>query len=120
MLARHGLRAGEVVGLNLDDIDWSTGQITIRGKGGKSAQLPLAADVGTALAPADRPTLAGGELVIKAIESYLALRRAAGFSLSNTEYLLRSFARFAGDRQERYIRTPTAIEWANEGPSIAQ
>ena len=50
MLARLGLRAGEVVGLNLDDIDWSTGQITIRGKGGKSAQLPLAADVGTALA----------------------------------------------------------------------
>jgi len=58
--------------------------------------------------------------VIKAVESYLALRRAAGFSLSNTEYLLRSFARFAVDRQERYIRTPTAIEWANEGPSIAQ
>jgi integrase len=58
--------------------------------------------------------------VIKVIESYLALRRAAGFSLSNTEYLLRSFARFASDRQERYIRTPTTIEWANEGPSIAQ
>jgi site-specific recombinase XerD len=50
LLARLGVRAGEVVGLNLDDIDWSTGQITIRGKGGKSAQLPLAADVGTALA----------------------------------------------------------------------
>ena len=58
--------------------------------------------------------------MIKAVESYLALRRAAGFSLSNTEYLLRSFAQFAGDRQERYIRTPMAIEWANEGPSIAQ
>ena len=50
LLARLGVRAGEVVGLNLDDIDWSTGQITIRGKGGKSAQLPLTADVGTALA----------------------------------------------------------------------
>jgi site-specific recombinase XerC len=50
LLARLGVRAGEVVGLNLDDIDWSTGQITIRGKGGKSAQLPLAADVGEALA----------------------------------------------------------------------
>jgi site-specific recombinase XerD len=50
LLARLGVRAGEVVGLALDDIDWSTGQITIRGKGGKSAQLPLAADVGTALA----------------------------------------------------------------------
>jgi site-specific recombinase XerD len=50
LLARLGVRAGEVVGLNLDDIDWSTGQITIRGKGGKSAQLPLSADVGAALA----------------------------------------------------------------------
>src|ERR1700679_1012441 len=49
-LARLGLRAGEVVGLNLDDIDWSTGQITIRGKGGKSASLPLTADVGASLA----------------------------------------------------------------------
>jgi len=58
LLARLGIRAGEVVGLNLDDIDWSTGQITIRGKGGKSAQLPLAADVGEALAAylrLDRP-----------------------------------------------------------------
>jgi site-specific recombinase XerD len=50
LLARVGVRAGEVVGLSLDDIDWNTGQITIRGKGGKSAQLPLAADVGAALA----------------------------------------------------------------------
>ena len=58
--------------------------------------------------------------MIKAVESYLALRRAAGYSLSNTEYLLRSFARFAGDRRERYVRTSTAIEWASEGPSIAQ
>ena len=50
LLARLGVRAGKVVGLSLDDIDWSTGQITIRGKGGKSAQLPLANDVGAAIA----------------------------------------------------------------------
>jgi site-specific recombinase XerD len=50
LLARLGVRAGEVVGLRLDDIDWSTGQITIRGKGEKSAQLPLTNDVGAALA----------------------------------------------------------------------
>ena len=42
LLARLGVRAGEVMGLSLDDIDWSTGLITIHGKGGKSAQLPLA------------------------------------------------------------------------------
>lgn len=50
LLARLGLRAGEVVKLNLDDIDWDSGLITIHGKGGRSAQLPLPADVGTALA----------------------------------------------------------------------
>ncbi|MFZ0589449.1 MAG: tyrosine-type recombinase/integrase [Bryobacteraceae bacterium] len=40
LLARLGLRAGEVVGLTLDDIDWNAGQITIRGKGGRSVPLP--------------------------------------------------------------------------------
>lgn len=50
LLARLGVRAGEVMGLSLDDIDWSAGLITIHGKGGKSAQLPLPPDVGAALA----------------------------------------------------------------------
>jgi site-specific recombinase XerD len=50
LLARLGVRAGEVIKLSLDDIDWDSGQITIHGKGGKSAQLPLPADVGAALA----------------------------------------------------------------------
>jgi len=58
LLARLGVRAGEVVKLSLDDIDWDSGQITICGKNGKSAQLPLPADVGTAVAAyirRDRP-----------------------------------------------------------------
>jgi site-specific recombinase XerD len=50
LLARLGLRAGEVVALNLEDIDWEAGQMTIRGKGGRSAQMPLPADVGEAIA----------------------------------------------------------------------
>jgi integrase/recombinase XerD len=58
--------------------------------------------------------------MITAVETYLAMRRAAGFALSNTEYLLRSFARFAADRQEPHIRTATAIEWASASVSVAQ
>jgi integrase len=34
LLARLGLRAGEVVLLELDDIRWRTGEIVVRGKGG--------------------------------------------------------------------------------------
>jgi site-specific recombinase XerD len=68
LLARLGLRAGEVVGLGLDDIDWNTGQISIRGKGGKSAPLPLTAEVGTALADClhnDRPRASTRKVFIR-------------------------------------------------------
>jgi site-specific recombinase XerD len=50
MLARMGLRAGEVAGLRLDDIDWRRGEITIAGKGNRRDQLPLPADAGEAVA----------------------------------------------------------------------
>lgn len=50
LLARLGLRAGEVVHLRLDDIDWHAGLLNIRGKGGRMDQLPLPVDVGEALA----------------------------------------------------------------------
>jgi len=39
-LARLGVRAGEVVSLGLEDIDWEAGYLTVRGKGDRSAQLP--------------------------------------------------------------------------------
>ena len=50
LLARLGLRAGEVVRLNLEDIDWENSRITVCGKGGQWAQLPLPADVARAIA----------------------------------------------------------------------
>jgi len=50
LLARLGLRAGEVAGLMLDDIDWRAGEITVTGKGRRSERLPLPADAGEAVA----------------------------------------------------------------------
>ena len=50
LLARLGLRAGEVAALTLDDIDWEAGVITVRGKGKRVAQMPLPVEVGTAMA----------------------------------------------------------------------
>ena len=41
LLARLGLRAGEVAGLMLDDIDWRAGEIMVTGKGRRSERLPL-------------------------------------------------------------------------------
>jgi integrase/recombinase XerD len=50
LLARLGLRAGEVAALDLGDIDWRQGGITVRGKGSRRDSLPLPADVGEAMA----------------------------------------------------------------------
>ena len=49
LLARLGLRAGEVAGLELDDLDWRAGEISVHGKGSRRERLPLPADVGEAL-----------------------------------------------------------------------
>ena len=58
--------------------------------------------------------------MITAVESYLAVRRVAGFTLSNTEYLLRSFSAFAAGKKETHIRTATTIDWACQARSVAQ
>ena len=50
LLARLGLRAGEVVALELDHIDWRAGEITIPDKRLCPERLPLPTDVGEALA----------------------------------------------------------------------
>lgn len=50
LLARLGLRAGETVTLELDDIRWRSGELVIRGKGRVVEHVPLLADVGEALA----------------------------------------------------------------------
>jgi integrase/recombinase XerD len=58
--------------------------------------------------------------MMASVETYLAVQRAVGFTLSNTEYLLRSFADFAAGRKEAHIRTATAIDWASQARSVAQ
>jgi integrase/recombinase XerD len=49
ILSRLGLRAGEVAGLQLGDIDWRRGDVLIRGKGNREDRLPLPSDVGEAV-----------------------------------------------------------------------
>jgi integrase/recombinase XerD len=49
VLARLGLRAGEVAAIELEDIDWRAGLLVVRGKGGRQDVLPVPVDVGEAL-----------------------------------------------------------------------
>lgn len=50
LLARLGLRAGEVAGMKLDDLDWRAGEMVVHGKGNVHDRLPIPEEVGEALA----------------------------------------------------------------------
>jgi integrase/recombinase XerD len=49
LLSRLGLRAGDIMTLRIDDIDWQHGSLRVCGKGRREANLPLPQDVGDAL-----------------------------------------------------------------------
>ncbi|MBN1628755.1 MAG: tyrosine-type recombinase/integrase [Thermoleophilia bacterium] len=56
----------------------------------------------------------------QAIDSYLAVRRAAGYDLRDRECHLRSFARFAQARGQTHVRVQAAIDWAGLSTHPAQ
>lgn len=81
LLSRLGLRAVDVAGLELDDLDWRTGTIRVRGKGGQIDLMPLPADVGQALAEHlgdGRPSTAVGRSVFLRCRAPFTGLRVAG------------------------------------------
>jgi integrase/recombinase XerD len=59
-------------------------------------------------------------MLTRAVETYLAVRRAVGFSFIDEGSYLKSFARFSEARKQRYVSTEIAIEWAGLAPSVPQ
>jgi integrase/recombinase XerD len=49
LLARLGLRAGEVAAMTLDDVDWRRGELAVHGKARREEVLPVPGDVGEAI-----------------------------------------------------------------------
>ncbi len=83
LLVRLGLRAGEVRGLCLDDIDWRAGELVVRGKGSRAERLPLPADVGEAVAGylrRGRPATAEGRTVFVRVRAPHRALSSAGVS----------------------------------------
>lgn len=81
LLARLGLRACEVARLNLDDIDWRSGEFTVHGKGRKTATMPLPPDVGAAIVSYlenGRPRSDSRQLFLLAVAPYTGFKGANG------------------------------------------
>jgi len=80
LLARFGLRGGEVLNLLLEDLDWERGELVVRGKGLRLERLPLPADVGAAVARylhEVRPPCATRRVFVRLIAPYQDLEQSA-------------------------------------------
>ena len=84
LLARLGLRAGEVAHLGLGDIDWRHGEVAIVGKGNRAERLPLPDDVGAAIAAylrRGRPGTAEGRSVFVRVHAPHRALTAGGVTM---------------------------------------
>ncbi len=84
LLARLGLRAGDIVQLRLQDIDWKGGWIQVSGKGRRRARLPLTDEVGHALAAyvtGGRPSTEADSIFIRSRAPFRGFRSHSAVSV---------------------------------------
>jgi site-specific recombinase XerD len=120
LLARLGLRAGEVVALNLEDLDWEDGVIRIRRKGGRWTQLPLPDDVGEAIATylrSDRPRCSSRRVFL----SHRAPIRGFAHTITVSSIVRRTLIRASVDSARtgaHLLRHTLAVDLLRNGASL--
>ena len=123
LLARLGLRAGEVVALELDDILWGVGEIVVRGKGRLHDRLPLLADVGEALAlylREARGSCVSRRVFVRSIAPHVALSGPTGVCLVAREAVRRAGLRPVGRVGAHIFRHGLATQMIRRGASLAE
>ena len=121
LLARLGLRANEVVTLELDDIRWSSGEIVVRGKGRMRGRLPLLDEVGEALAcylREARPTTTSRRVFLRSIAPHVGLSGPASVCNVARQALRRAGVRPAGRAAAHIFRHSLARQMIQGGASL--
>ena len=122
LLARLGLRAGEVVRLTLDDLDWRAGELVVRGNGARVDRLPLLHEVGQALADylqKGRPECSSRRVFIQCKAPYEGFARAGSVSSLVRAALERSQL-CPPNKGAHLLRHSLATGMLRNGASLAQ
>ncbi|MBI4591046.1 MAG: tyrosine-type recombinase/integrase [Candidatus Rokubacteria bacterium] len=123
LLARLGLRASEVVGMELDDIRWRTAEMIIRGKGGALERMPLLSEIGEALASylhQDRSHSASRRVFLRMWAPRVELRGPAAVGHIVRRALARAGICRAGRGAAHLFRHSLATRMIRHGASIAE
>jgi integrase len=121
LLARLGLRAGEVIALRLEDIEWDSAQLTVRSKkGGGWARLPLPTDVGSALAHYlrhDRPQCPSRNVFVRLVAPYQPLSNSPVIAVLTRKALAKAGVESAR-KGAHLFRHSLATEMLRQGASL--
>jgi integrase/recombinase XerD len=123
LLARLGLRAGEVVLLELSDILWRTGEIVVHGKGRLRDQLPLLSDIGEALAHylfQDRGTSPSRRVFLRMLAPRIGLAGPGAIGHIVRQALARAGLRSPSHSAAHLFRHSLATRMIRHGASIAE
>jgi site-specific recombinase XerD len=122
LLARLGLRAGEVASLELDDIDWNLGQVNVRGKSGQRNRLPLPTEVGKAIAAylrRGRPDSTSRRVFLRVRAPICAFRGTSGIG-SMVRHSLERAGIQATTTGTHQFRHGLATEMLRQGASLSE
>jgi len=123
ILARLGLRANEVIALQLGDCDWDRGHVRVRSKGGRECLLPIPDDVGRAIAAyleRGRPLSNDRHLFLRSTAPICGFMQGSDAIGSIVKYALARAGVDAPHRGSHQFRHALAVHMLRGGASFAE
>jgi site-specific recombinase XerD len=121
LLARLGLRAGDIVQLRLSDIDWKGAGIHVCGKGRRQTRLPLTQEVGHAVVAYlqnGRPRTDTDTLFIRSRAPFRAFASHCAISVIVAQAMRRSGVTCPSRGSAHVLRHSLATSLLREGASL--
>lgn len=123
LLARLGLRAGDIVQMRLPDIDWKGAWVHVSGKNRRQTRLPLTQEVGRAIAAyvqAARPPACTDALFLRSRAPFRALGSHCAVSMIVDGALRRAGIKRPGRGAAHLLRHSVASSMLRYGASLEE
>ena len=123
MLAKLGMRAGEVATLTLDDIDWRSGEMLIRAKGRRRTRMPLPPDIGAAIIAYlrnGRPKSSCRRLFVRTLAPHIGFASGCAITMIAKTALDRVGIKGCAHRGAHIFRHSLATELLRSGATLSE
>lgn len=123
LLARLGLRAGDIVQMRLTDIDWKNAAVLVSGKNHRQTRLPLTQEVGQAIATYvqfERPSAPTEVLFLRSRAPFRALGSHCAVSMIVASAFRRSGVERPSRGAAHLLRHSVATSMLRNGASLQE